>query len=137
MDCSEPHDGRRHERCVIAKVVNDQLRGQPTSTTHHSAQWRWPPTQDCIGSIATHQVRDDERNQYAPNAGADAIEQLDSDEPGTVVRKGIEKRPDRQNCKADEFALSAPLVSLLPGKKLRAAASPTGGNDARGHSSWL
>jgi len=62
---------------------------------------------------APHEIRHHQRRQRTEDACADAVEQLDSDQPRAVVGQRVEHSPDRQDAKPTRRRGLRPQVSAV------------------------
>ena len=99
------------KRGAVSEMIDDHAGSQPAERSADPLGGGDGAQSKIVAAGAAHDVGDHQRCQGAEDPGADAIEQLDADQPEAVVGEGVEHRADRQDGEPGEkLGLASPTV---------------------------
>jgi hypothetical protein len=87
---------------TVSEVIDDHPKNQSAQRGADPLDRGNGALRQVVAPGAAHDIGDHQRRQGAENAGADAIEQLDTDQPEAVGGEGVKRRPDRQDGEAGQ-----------------------------------
>ena len=101
------------KRDAVAEMIDDQAGGQGADRRADTLSGRNGALREIVSASAVHDIRDDQGCERLIYARADAVEELDRNQPEGVVRERIERRADRQGREGDEKIGRRPQESAL------------------------
>ena len=87
------------ERGAVAQVIDDLPGSESAELRPDADHGRDRALRKIVTPRAAHAVGDHQGRERSKDAGADAVEHLNADQPKTVVGDGVEDRADRQVAK--------------------------------------